>query len=176
MFAKNHDIKKRQQTGFTLIELLIVLFVLAVLSVVAISSYRQYVFTAKQAQVKVDMLHLSAQLESWRSQTLTYSGFVPKNGYDNKALTLVNSPMGSTKDSADYHIMLKTINNGQVTVLGGQLATNWVMLATPTPQNEKLGLYSYALTSTGIQCASNVPIQANRVWAMADCGQWSSAW
>ncbi|WP_434352708.1 prepilin-type N-terminal cleavage/methylation domain-containing protein [Psychrobacter sp. HD31] len=176
MPVKNNDSHKRYQTGFTLIELLIVLFILAVLSVIAMPSYRQYALTAKQSQVKVDMLRLSAQLESWRSQTLTYRGFVPKNGYDNKAFASVNSPLGSSNDMADYHITLKTIKNGQATVLNDELATNWVMLATPTQHNKQLGLYSYALTSTGVQCANNTLIKVERVWALANCGERSSPW
>lgn len=166
-------IKSFKQIGFTLIELLLVLSVIAILMLVAVPGYQKYVWFHWQTKLKQDMLNLSGQLQIWQSRSLTYAGFIPKNGYDDALKNQIHSPRA--KQDIKYHITLSTVvDDKPVKLTDADVATNWVMIATPVSQEKKLPYY--AITSNGTRCMSINKLEAYSVWKKSNCGSNSETW
>lgn len=147
--------------GFTLIELLIVIAIVAILAAIALPSYNRYTQRAASAEAQSQMLTLAADLERWRSKTLSYTGFVPDSGYAAAAGSLVAVtgatiylPIGSNSSNYRYQIaLLDSTRIAALTSTDIRAGQGWIMIAQPNTSNKILSLASrLVLSSQGLRC------------------------
>lgn len=169
---------KKSEQGFTLIEMMVTVMIITILASIAVPSYQRYMIINAEKQAQAQIGQLEIQLEKWRAQALTYRGFVPSGGYDNKLpnanssvadKTIILVPSGSNKDNYRYMIQLVdgtsfeglgSLNNKGLSLVptdetknaGIALGHSWKMVAYPNPRFSKQGANRFIARSSGVRC------------------------
>lgn len=185
------------QSGFTLIELMVTIAIVAVLAAIAIPSYRQYIVRNAENQAQSKMKQLQIELESWRANSLTYKGFVPKKissdgkvdySYDTIPATVTPNLNGTdviiynNDGTARYTIKVVNIpNTGTASTLNPATSTPgdinynaWSMTAEPATYLKNYGASNIILTSKGMACKSTQSM--NITASTTACPQGATSW
>ena len=146
-----------KQQGFTLIEMIIVTVITLIILAIGVPMYRQYGVQASENQTQVKMQQLAVELNRWRSNNLTYKGFLPKKS---SGQTIIYS-----YDAANQNIYVPNANKMKytITIVNGispyvslleadRSAVTWRMFAQPNAELKDMGAVNFLLTSNGLQC------------------------
>lgn len=139
----------KKVTGFTLIELMITVAVIAITAAVGFQSYQRYVLLSSESKAQEAVLDLAQQLQRWKSKTLTYKGFVPREGYD----TAPNINVGSDTDPT-YEIELVDESTKDPLTSSTANGTAWRAMAVPNASGTAKKGNRYLLLSDGSRCSA----------------------
>lgn len=184
--AAKADCSYWSQKGFTLIELMVVVAIIAILAAFAIPSYRRYMVTNAESEVKSRMQQLQVDLERWRASALSYKGFVPQKGttttgaaefgYADSDKKILYVPLGSTSTNYRYKITLVGEDGNSLAGTTGTVIStgrSWKMLAEPNSSGVASSGYKFMLSSTGIKCRT---LDTSITISSTDCGSNSKTW
>lgn len=142
----------KTEKGFTLIELMIVVAILAVLAAIAYPSYRSYIIRNAESDVRSEIQRVAVQAQKWRSQRLSYAGFIP------------------TACSSSCASYAYPVSSPRYTVLFSATAGSFEVLAVPI---STWGLESQAdifyLNSSGSRCSKINTGSAPTIADLAGC-------
>ena len=130
--------------GFTLIELMIVVAIIAILAAIAYPSYRAYVVRAAQSEAQTAVQRIMLQAKEWRSQRLTYDGFIPDDCATSCAT--LDIPVGCSGDQFNYQVSLN-VTNTQVSALAAPVGNSFISVSADSYKANTNGQYCLAKAS-----------------------------
>lgn len=141
--------RRRRAPGFTLIELMIVVAVVGILAVIAYPSYQDYIRRAKRAEAKALLLELEQRLGRFYFDRQRYPEDLAELGY---------AAAGALSAEGNY--------SGDVSAgPSGDLATSYLVTATPKPPHDDPDCGSLTLNSRGTRGASTAGLAAGGEWS-----------
>lgn len=139
---------RKNSKGFTLFELVIAMALLTTLSTMSYMSFVSYTLKQHSSRAQQEMIKLGVQLEQYKSNNFTYSGFSTST----VSLPKDASAQGGSGKKVKYNLTVVDTFNGNSLTSSSAKGNQWAIKAVSTDTDN----YTYLLNSDGVQCRNKV--------------------